>query len=1114
MRKPYLNEINELTYNGNLIEAKAFWHRKVKQHCAESLLVLIRIYNLLGQNDKSAEWLDLLEKHNPEYWKENVEYYYQKAIYYINTDQFSIGKKFIDKALEYKPSCFIKRIKILLLKSKYYAIKGRYIEQKNVLTDINRDYCLKYNNFSTDLLERPRSMIKGNKKDLLLLAEVLENYGYHAGNTHHPVASEEYHQRAYGIRLSIFADIPTHYLIARSLNNIGFCLRQNEKYEESSKHHQEAINLLIKNGFTEDNYHYFARIYFNQGVCYRQMSQYGLARERFEKVKELREKFYGTKHRYTIKAIINLATILRKQGQINSALKLFLPAKEDLIKLFKSSNHPKIAHLHNDIGYCYLIAGRYDRALIHYNKSITMSLLLIKNGEESEKITLAQTFSHIGEIHRQMKAYDKALQAHKDALSLIISRYSKKNKSHQNAQAMASMNFGMIYFDQNKYETALSFFKASEKTFKKNLSDTDARKAKLYNRIGETHLKLSKPKSANKYFRKAKNVFLHGYRKLKYPYIPVQIMELVFWANLMNKKRFFSALKDRNIVDTLIGIADSYYYRFLNSHKFISRTFLRRGLNFFIKYLEFITDEMIEDCQPEQLRRRFAEKCKRYYTIGIKIAYKLQEKYPEDKQYSADIYRLFEKSKNGILSYNLMKLKEQQLPTNENAALLKHLLEDIHSATNTMRQLEKLMSQTFNIGLPFSSKKKTNRSNRKQLKATYDNIQDELLASKRKLQENAPEYYNLKYNRVPVPYNKLRQQFKSDSVILSYFLTEENIYINIITKERCYTVRKPKVIIKDGQQIFFDDAKENFLNNFWSAIESRFQTASKEMYDWLIHPVEEYIKDINDLVIIPDESLQLFPYHALIIPHDVKTKRPTYLIEKYTIMYHYSIWFFYQNIGTLPQKDKQKLLAIAPKFFSHVQEENKLCDLKLTTNIIEALKISHKEKTIACFTEDEAIIKRLFEHSKDSDHIFIFSHGQAPNKETKQPYLIFAQNENDEKYRLYINDFVKNADLSNTSLITFCCCDSGKGPIYDGEGVVSFNKAAINLGAKAVIYTIGGASEEAALQFMLVFNQLLADGKGRRKAFQLACKALIAEGKYSARHWAVFAMIGSWKKSY
>lgn len=1115
------SEINELIYNGKLIKAKKKWYKTIKKPCPESILLLIRIYNLLGQKRKSAKYFMLFEKHDSQKWVNNIEYNYQKAIYFINTDQLQKGKKFIDKAFFYPKSSFRKKVKILLLKSKYYAIMGQYSQQKEVLNKIHQVYSLKYTYFFNNFLERPISVIKNNtedqQKDLLLFAEVLENYGYHAGNTYQPLLSKKRHKKAYDIRCRIFHLDRNHYLIARSLNNIGFCLRQNEQYKESRKLHEDAIERLKSSGFTEENYHYFARIYFNQAICHMETSEYNIAIKKLHKVIQLRELFYGKNHRYTLKAKINLARIFRKQGQINTALDHFPPNKKDLIELFKSDLHPKIARLHNDIAYCYLITSKYDKAERHYHMAKRIINQLIENGEESEKITLAKTLGYLGEVFRQKKKYKEAIETQENALKLNSSYY-EKNKALENAKATTSLYLGMIYFDKESYTTALSFFKATEKIFDRNLNKSDSRKAKLYNRIGETYLQLENPKAAIANFRKAKNVFLRNYAKLTYQYIPVGIMELILLANLMNKKRFFLALNDRNIVDTIIGLADSYYHWSLTSVKFPKyiRFLAKRGLILFTKYLEHITDTMLEDCQPEKLRRRFAEKCKRYYGVGVKIAYKLQEWEPENKRYSAIIYRFIEKSKNGILSYNLMKLKEEQLKTNGKATKnsLTNLLTEIQSATNTIIQLEKSMFQTSNNELSYNPIKRrvTNFFHRQKLKNTYQKTLIELEESKIKLEQIAPDYYELKYNRSPVPYETLRKQFKPNSIILSYFITEEHIYINVITKERCYTVRKSKMI--EGQDVF-NQLKKQFISKFHSN-HPKFHIISQKMYNWLIQPVEQYIENIADLVIIPDETLQLFPYQALVIPPKNKTEKTTYLIEKYTIMYHYSIWYFYKKIGQLSPQNQFKLLAIGPEFFPHVSNP-RLCPLTRTVPTIKALQKTYKDGETTTLIREDATKENFFKHMKNAELIFIFSHGQASTDEENksQPSLIFAPNKKDiTDYRLRMSEFLKNGDLSNTSIVIFCCCDSGSGKSYAGEGVNAFNKAAINLGAKTVIYTIGGAGEEAAQKFMLVFNEQLLTGKGRRKAYQSACKALIADEKYSPRHWGVFAMIGSWNQNF
>ena len=56
------------------------------------------------------------------------------------------------------------------------------------------------------------------------------------------------------------------------------------------------------------------------------------------------------------------------------------------------------------------------------------------------------------------------------------------------------------------------------------------------------------------------------------------------------------------------------------------------------------------------------------------------------------------------------------------------------------------------------------------------------------------------------------------------------------------------------------------------------------LYNVLIKPIEEFLVDINKVIIIPDLGLSSFPFETLIRPNSLITSPPHYLIFDFDII--------------------------------------------------------------------------------------------------------------------------------------------------------------------------------------------------------------------------------------
>jgi len=140
--------------------------------------------------------------------------------------------------------------------------------------------------------------------------------------------------------------------------------------------------------------------------------------------------------------------------------------------------------------------------------------------------------------------------------------------------------------------------------------------------------------------------------------------------------------------------------------------------------------------------------------------------------------------------------------------------------------------------------------------------------------------------------------------------------------------------------------------------------------------------------------------------------------------------------------------------------------------------------------------------------IHIAAHGNASTGEialSPNPGWT-SQFPKEEDYILKMSD-LRVANL-RASLVVLSCCNSGRGRILKGEGVVGMARAFLAAGARSVLVSLWAIEDEATMVFMKSFYQHLKEGKTASSAVHESMKSL-RKSKFSAlRYWAPFEVIG------
>lgn len=103
-------------------------------------------------------------------------------------------------------------------------------------------------------------------------------------------------------------------------------------------------------------------------------------------------------------------------------------------------------------------------------------------------------------------------------------------------------------------------------------------------------------------------------------------------------------------------------------------------------------------------------------------------------------------------------------------------------------------------------------------------------------------------------------------------------------------------------------------------------------------------------------------------------------------------------------------------------------------------------------------------------------------------------------------------NLQGTELVILSACESGKGDIKTGEGVMSLRRAFTIAGAQTVLASHWRVSDVATRQLMTEFIRRWQSGEPRAKAWREAQLSLLQSKDYSSPYfWAAFTLTGQWR---
>ncbi len=279
---------------------------------------------------------------------------------------------------------------------------------------------------------------------------------------------------------------------------------------------------------------------------------------------------------------------------------------------------------------------------------------------------------------------------------------------------------------------------------------------------------------------------------------------------------------------------------------------------------------------------------------------------------------------------------------------------------------------------------------------------------------------------------------------------------------------------------------------------SQVNELSQQIYDWLIRPLENDLKNskIETLIFVLDGSLRNIPMSIL-----YNRQRQQYLIEEYAVALAPSL----QLIAPKPINNSPiKILAagLSKKRLVEGREFTPLINVKQELSQIQS-EVSNTEELLDSKFTKTNLQARLRKTSFSVLHLATHSQFSSNLKET----FILAWDR-----LLRVEDLVDllqtnySNDLNPIELLVLSACQTAKGDQLASLGLAGIT---VRAGASSTLATLWSADDLSTTQIMNQFYQELNNGMTKAKALQKAQLAFLNQEKRPC-FWAPFVLVGNW----
>jgi len=791
--------------------------------------------------------------------------------------------------------------------------------------------------------------------------------------------------------------------------------------------------------------------------------------------------------------LTNIGYLHLNKGRSDLALEYL----EKALTTFQQSNSRDTkegARCLSGLGLVYSSTGKYKQA--ESNQNIALQIRLNIFGNQSEEV--AASYNDLGLVYSQTNP-EKALEYYEMALPI----YQKLHGQDHFKIAIASTNIGLMYTSLELYGDAINNFEAALKIWRKIYPNGHPNEAITLLNLGRTYVQMGNQQAGLAYSENAlaiyKKYFGEKHSDISQTYNQIGNVRLTqndYDLALQNFQQSIIANSphfDNPDISTNPSVSEYYNAKVLLyslrykaqalEEKYYKKTLKFSDLKLALACL-FSCDSLIDDIRhhstDETDKLALGALSNEVYEDGVRVAQAMSEMVLKPKGYKEIAFYFAEKSKSAVLQESIADSNAKSF-----SGIPSTLLDEEKSLKSNIALVTQKLAQ------------KMNSEEDQNLRATLFNLDREYQSFIKKLEQDYPNYFNLKFNQSTPTAAGIQKQLDTKSAFLSYFIAGKRLYIFIITQN---TFEIKNLTLPED----FDRNTKGLNNSLFYNDLSVYMQSAIPLSRLLIPRLPPSIKE---LIIIPTGRLGTLPFETL-LNHKIKSedfKSIPFLVKRFAISYEFSAGLFSQKSKLDSRVESPSIFLCAPIKFPEKDDLNELPGTESEVNTIAGLFASNS--SVAKFEDaNESLVKSGTLSSYN--YLHFATHGIVDEVDPELS-RIFLNNSQSEDGNLFAGE-IYNLNL-NANLAILSACQTGLGKLSKGEGVIGLSRALVYAGAKNIIVSFWSVADESTSKLMTDFYSILLKNKNQSFSanLQQAKIKMISEGQYaSPYYWAPFVLIG------
>ena len=396
-------------------------------------------------------------------------------------------------------------------------------------------------------------------------------------------------------------------------------------------------------------------------------------------------------------------------------------------------------------------------------------------------------------------------------------------------------------------------------------------------------------------------------------------------------------------------------------------------------------------------------------------------------------------------------------------------------------------------------------------------LKREYEALQKRFEKEYPAYYDLKYRFETVGTRELREEALDEgTVLVEYFLGREQVFIFTITAQDL-----------EVASVAREASLEAELEELRRAISAQdfgsYARSAHQLYRLLLAPVEGRIAG-KDLVIVPEGPLSIVPFEALLareVSPDSDPRELPYVLRDHAVSYAYSATVLLQGLRRKRERPTDALLAMAPGF---AEGGPRLADAprplpasrKEVTDVRGLITKQQgffsgwlRERSRVYVGRDATEGRLKSEGLERYRYVHLATHGIVDEEHPGlSRLLLMPEAPSGEDGVLHLGE-IYNLRL-NADLVVLSACDTGRGRIARGEGIIGLTRGFLYAGAQSLLVSLWPVSDAAASELVVDFYAELLAGRPKARALREAkLRAMGRNPEYAKPYyWSSLVLVG------